>query len=159
MQYKTHQSFASLLTKAADLRKITAKLEQLEQISQVIASKLDTSLVNNCKVSNLRDGTLILSTNSPAWNHKLRFSSLDLLSTLRSDPRWSGLKSIEVLVDYLPQLEGSQSTIITKTRPMSQASAVVITEAADNISCKPLAEVLKRIAKRSTPPSKDVDKL
>ena len=158
MQYKTNQSFSKVLSEDPTLSKLLTKLENLEEINQLIASKLDSSLLNNCKVSNLRDGTLILSTNSPVWNHKLRFQSLDLLSALRADPRWSGLKAIEIRVDYIPQLEHSTSTDLFKPKPLSAASAKTISELADSVAFKPLAAVLKRLSKQM-PPSTDVDTL
>jgi len=155
MQYKTNQTFTSLLSNDPALSKLIAKIKNLDQLNQVISTKLDASLLNNCVVSNLRDGTLILSTNSPAWNHKLRFQSLDLLSSLRADPRWSGLKAIELRVDYIP-LQSNSSSFPTKTTRISSANATLISQLADNISYQPLAAVLKRLA-TLTPPSRDAD--
>lgn len=156
MQYKTNQSFTSLLSKDPALNKLITKIQNLEQLNQVIATKLDASLLNNCVVSNIRDGTLILSTNSPAWNHKLRFQSLDLLSSLRADPRWSGLKAIELRVDYIP-LQSNSSSFATKTIPLSPSNAKLLNDLAGNLDCKPLADAIRRLAKKS--PSMDVDTL
>lgn len=148
MQYKTHKSFASLLAGTPELRNFTAKLDHLNQMNQVISSKLEPSLASHCHVANLRDGTLILATTSPAWNHKLRFSALDLLSTLRADPRWSGLKSIEIRVDYLPNTETASTMKRSKPITLSAASAQLIKQAADNISNPSLAEAMRRLALR-----------
>ncbi len=147
MQYKTHQSFTNLLHQTAELRSFVTKIEQLEQINQIVTSKLDPSLSEHCQVANLRDGILILATTSPAWNHKLRFSSLDLLSSLRSDPRWSGLKSIEIRVDYLPPLDKNDLHRPRTSRHISAASAAVINQTAENITCNKLSDALKRLTR------------
>lgn len=150
MQYKFDHSFAGLLQSNSDLRNFVAKVEHLEQINQIIASKLEPSLANNCRVANLRDGTLILATTSPAWNHKLRFSSLDLLTALRADPRWSGLKSIEIRVDYLPNTQSASPPEPRKRIPISKASVEIIKDAAKNISNHKLATALDRLSKMLT---------
>lgn len=153
MQYKTNYlptiSFTSLLQTSADLQKFTTKLSQLEQLSNFIANYLEPTLASQCKVANLRDGSLILTTTSPAWNHKLRFVSLELLSALRKNPLWSGLKSIEVRVDYLPAMEHDNITDLKKSLCMSPQNAKLIQELAHSISCPTLANALKKLASNS----------
>lgn len=98
-------SFTSLLQSAPNLNKLLAKLAQLEQLNRFIAKYFEATEPNlgkQCRVANLREGILILSTTGPAWKHKLRFATSDLLSALRANPQWSSLKSIEVRIDYIP---------------------------------------------------------
>lgn len=142
MQYKT----LDLLQTVPDLRKFVSKLDQLKQINNFVSSKLEPILARNCRVANLRDGSLILSTTSPAWNHKLRFIALDLLSALRSNPAWSGLKSIEVRVDYLPINEHNTTTNLKKPSLPSVHNAKLMQEIANNITCKKLSESLNKLA-------------
>lgn len=148
MQYKTHKSFTNLLHGVADLSQFVAKVEHLNQINKIVASKLDPILASNCRVANLRDGTLILATTSPAWNHKLRFSSLDILSQLRTDPRWRGLKSIEIRVDYLPNTQSASPGLTKHPITISKANAELIKQTADIVSNKKLSEALKRLSER-----------
>ncbi|HSX20088.1 MAG TPA: DciA family protein [Gammaproteobacteria bacterium] len=147
MQYKT---FSNLLHNVPDLNKFVTKLEQLEQISHFVAAHLEPDLASQCRVANLRDGALILSTTSPAWNHKLRFIALDLLSALRTQPCWSGLKSIEVRVDYLPNYENNTTTNLQKPHSLSQYNAKLIQETANGVTCGKLSQALKRLASRAT---------
>lgn len=148
MKCKTNQSITSLLQNVPDLHKFVGRIEQLKQISEIISSKLEPSLADNCHVANLRDGMLILATTSPVWNHKLRFSTLDLLSTLRSDPRWSGLKSIEVRVDYPPNNTDTSVINPNKPREISAAGAKSLLQAAASINNPQLALAIKRLANR-----------
>lgn len=149
MQYKNHQSLTNLLNSTPELQKLVSKLEHLEQMHHVITSKLDPDLASQCRVANLRDGTLILATTSPAWNHKLRFSALDLLSTLRSDHRWSGLKSIDIRVDYLSQVKTASPTNSKRLKPLSSQASQALTSLAQSISNEKLANSLNKLARRS----------
>lgn len=151
MKCKTNQSITSLLQNVPDLQKFVGRIEQLKQISEIISSKLEPSLADNCHVANLRDGTLILATTSPVWNHKLRFSALDLLSALRSDPRWSGLKSIEVRVDYSATSENTSVINPNKPREISASGARSLLQAAESINNPQLALALVRVARRRHP--------
>ncbi len=146
MQVK-NQSLSNVLQTAPTLRTFVTKLEQLAQINFAIANHLQASMANHCKVANLRDGALVLSTSSPAWHHKLRFSSMEILSLLRRDPRWSGLKSIEVRVDYLPNIESQASNIQQpKTKPISAANRLLIQQTASHLTNHKLAEALRKLA-------------
>ncbi len=143
MQYKT---LSNLFNSAPSLSTFATKLADLEQISQLVAANLEPSLRSQCRVANLRDGTLILSTTSPAWNHKLRFVALDLLSILRSQPAWRGLKAIEVRVDYLPCYGHDTTTNLQQPLSISAYNAKLIEETANNVTCKMLANSLQRLA-------------
>ena len=148
MQYTRHHSFSSLLQTNAMLSDFVTKLEKLTQIQQLVTSKLTPDLQANCCVANLRDGKLILSTTSPTWNHKLRFCSLDLLSALRAEPNWAGLKSIEIRVDYLPQNANDTTPSPKKLKPLSKKAAAIIEETAHRISHDKLAAALIKLAKK-----------
>jgi hypothetical protein len=148
MQYKTHKSFTGLLRSNSLLHNFIARVEDLEAINKLIVSKLEPSLASNCRVANLRDGILILATTSPAWNHKLRFYSLDLLTELRSDPRWSGLKSIEIRVDYLPNTESASPAKLKDKISMSQASGQLLRQLAESVKHPRLANMLQKLGSR-----------
>jgi hypothetical protein len=147
MQYKT-LSFTSLLQSSAEMQNFLGKVDALAQLNTLIASKLEPSLASNCRVANLRDGILILATTSPAWNHKLRFYSVDLLSELRSDPRWSGLKSIEIRVDYLPNTESASAPGSKRGISISKENAELLSQLAETIANPKLAQALKRVSSK-----------
>lgn len=152
MQYKTRYTYravTSLLRTTPDLQKFVDKLEQLEHMNRYLASHLEPGLANNCRVANLRDGSLVLSTTSPAWHHKLRFATMDLLSALRANPLWSGLKSIEVRVDYLPPSHDDTPTNFKTPNPISVQNAKLLRQTATHIRNEKLAEAMTRLAKRS----------
>lgn len=148
MSLTTQQhTLASLVHTNPQFSDFVHKLEQLSQINHVIANKLAPELHAHCQVANLRDGILILSTTSPTWNHKLRFGSADLLSALRREPRWAGLKGIEIRVDYLPQKDNNTTPSSKKPKSISKKAAGVIAETAQNINNQKLAAALIKLAK------------
>lgn len=150
MQYpnytKTYKTLSNLLLDTPELCNFVGKLDVLQQISAHIYSHLEPSLASQCRVANLRDGTLILSTTSPAWNHKLRYSALDILSSLRANPQWSGLKSIEVRVDYLPENESMSSTNLKSRLGISSHNAQLLLDTAQQVSDNKLADALRKLA-------------
>lgn len=146
MQYKT---LFNLFQNTPELCQFVDKLTQLEQINHIVSAQLEPTLASQCCVANIRDGSLILSTKSPAWNHKLRFASIELLSKLRSYPAWSGLKSIEVRIDYLPTTTTPINNKPNKSLCISKANAELLQATAQNISCKNLANSLQRLAEKA----------
>lgn len=142
-------SLTHLLHITPELQNLTHKLAQLEQMNQCLTATLGPTLAEHCRVANLRDGSLILSTTSPAWNHKLRFASLDLLTSLRQNPNWSGLKSIAVRVDYLPtESIKPQMTSLSASMAISAENARLIYQTAQTINCGKLAKSLQNLARR-----------
>lgn len=148
MHYKPNHSLSDLLYSSPSLGGFTSKLEQLQELNQLVASQLEASLQPHCRVANLRDGKLILTTTSPTWNHKLRFCSLDLLSSLRKDPRWAGLTGIEVKVDYLPITNNHTTKISQKPKSISQQAAISLATAAEGIKDQRLADAILQLSRK-----------
>ncbi len=148
MHYKPNQTLSDLLYSSPSLGGFTSKLEQLQELNKLVASQLETSLQPHCRVANLRNGKLILTTTSPTWNHKLRFCSLDLLSSLRKDPRWAGLSSIEVKVDYLPVHSDDTTKTLEKPKPISQQAADSLAIAAQGIKDQRLAAAVLQLSRK-----------
>lgn len=143
-----HRSLANLLQNSQLLRDFVFKLQQLYQINQTVRYKLPPDLQPHCQVANLREGTLILTTTSPTWNHKLRFHRLELLSSLRADPAWAGLKAIELKVEYLPTVNTDVHISSNPAKSLSKAAAKALARTADTISNRRLAEALIKLSKR-----------
>ena len=107
MKYNHYNNFKSiglLLKNSPIMGKLFHKLQQLEQIKQIIPSFLPEVIKNHCNIANLQEGVLTLVTNSPAWKHQLNFLKMDLLEQLRkSSPLLAGLSSISIKIDYLQE--------------------------------------------------------
>ena len=136
------------------------KLEQLQQLQQAISNLLPPTIGNYCKVANLRNGVLVLTTNSPVWKHQLNFLKMDLLEQLRnSNTFWSGIASIVITMDYLMEdlykyqnntkINGLNNQRKIKNFTISNKTAVLVNSIFDQeISYKPLLNKLKQLIEK-----------
>jgi hypothetical protein len=148
MEYKK-TSLANLLTTSPILREIVYKVEQLAKLNQLVLKKLDPTLARHCRVANFRNGILVLTTTSPIWGHQLRFAKTDILSTLRADPEWIGLKSIEAQVR--PDTN-SVADIKKNTLPvpkLSKVAAQFVELTAIEVTSPTLKKALLKLSKRA----------
>lgn len=137
---------------------IIRKTEHLNKLNRLVQSKLDPTLSAHCRVANLRDGILVLTTSSPAFGHLLRFKSIDLLSALRAEPQWCGLKSIQTRVcpehpltlAALPlvQSNAKEQALGSMGPSLSVQSAELLKNTANNIQSPRLRHALLKLASR-----------
>lgn len=144
-------SFNEILSISPILREIVCKVEQLAKLNRQVLNKLEPQLAKHCRVANLKDGILILTTQSPTWGHQLRFASSDLLSALRAEPEWCGLKSIKIHVrpNEIPTLDRVGSTILSGPM-LSPLGASYLQKTAETITDVRLQEALSKLSQRIT---------
>lgn len=140
--------FTDILTRSPTLQSMVNKAESLIKLNQAVLKKLGPNLSPHCRVTNLRDGILILTTPSPAWGHTLRFSELELLSTLRAYPEWCGLKAIQSRVRPL-ETSLRKISVGLPAPFMSKLSAEHIQAIAQQITDPKLQKALQRLSSRS----------
>jgi hypothetical protein len=139
----------SVITNTPVLQSLLCKAEQLVKLNRLVLQKLDPSLRNHCQVTNLKNGILTLSTPSSAFGHQLRFQEMDILSLLRSNPEFCGLKSIHIQVRPNPITEPPSVTEIFPRPTLSLQSASVIIDAAERASSPSLRKALLKLSKRA----------
>lgn len=148
-QHNLHHSLIDILTTSNTLNTLVNKASALNKLNQALLEKLDPALSPHCRVTNLRDGILILTTPSPAWGYKLRFAEMELLSTLRKEPEWCGLKSIQSRVRPLLQ----QDPYLKQQFPapvLSKQSACHLLNTANGIECPKLRQSLLKLSSRGS---------
>lgn len=155
MKYNNIRSFNNLLQNSPTISKLYYKLQQIQQLNNVLTNLLPPLAAQNCCVSNLRDGMLILTTTSPVWNHQINFLKTDLINKLRnSSPDFAGITAIKVKTSYLiEELNNYKNAASTNNKSrkklnISANSAKVIHDIADKaITYQPLANMLKNLCK------------
>lgn len=154
MKYNNIRSFNNLLQNSPTISKLYYKLQQIQQLNNVLTNLLPPLAAQNCCVSNLRDGMLILTTTSPVWNHQINFLKTDLINKLRnSSPDFAGITAIKVKTSYLiEELNNYKNPALNNKSPkklnISANSAKVIRDIADKaITYSPLANILKKLCK------------
>jgi len=77
--------FAQVLERAKELRKLTGHLRNL----------VDEPLVDHIHVSNIRDNTLIIGTDSAVWHTRIKYLADSLLQQMKQIEGLENLKSVE----------------------------------------------------------------
>lgn len=108
---REQSTMVDILSRSPQLSQIVYKVDQLAKLNHSILKKLDPDLSRYCRVANCRDGILILTTDNPSVGHLLRFSKMDLLSSLREDPAFCHLKAIQTRVRPTEPIREVQKTI------------------------------------------------
>lgn len=80
------------------LGQLIHRAEQINQVQQHLKLELGPEFSGHFWVGSYKNGLLSVLVDSASLATKLRFSIPDIRETLRKDPQWSGLKSIEVKV-------------------------------------------------------------
>ncbi len=151
---------SDIFTTSPVLSRFVSKVEQLSKLNRAVLKKLDPTIASHCRVANLRDGILILTTHSPIWGHKLRFQGAELLSALRTEPTFCSIKSIQSQVIPKETRETHSAALQALPKPsMSPISAAVLQDAALDIESPKLKQSMLNLAKWGVkPPSPDINK-
>jgi len=80
-----------------ELRGLLDQLNKIQTLNNTLQAKLNATLANHVRVVNLRNSTLVLAVDSPAWTHKVRFMLPELLSYFRQNG-YPGLANIDLIV-------------------------------------------------------------
>ena len=140
-------SLIDILTTSPTLGEIVNKVEQLAKLNRIVQQKLDPQLKKHCRVANLREGILILSTPSPAFGNLLRFEKISLLTSLRTDPSLCHLKAIEIKVQPPTHaLLMPERPKHTRIPTLSKVSAEFINNTALTIHSSSLRTALLRLS-------------
>lgn len=141
---------AKSLSRLLSSRKNSAHrlLEQgrlLQEMSRWLQQQLPLPLSLHCQVANIRENTLVLAADSPAWSSKLRFFSNNLLIKLKKEQKIM-LQRIDIIV--VPRAAEKTASPRQRTA-ISGSSADLLLQCAENETDPALKSALKRLASRS----------
>lgn len=95
------------------LGKILETSQQIQAIDTQVKAHLPEALRAHCHVCNIKNGQLILATDSAHWLTRLKFEKSELLSQLRQQPGFEYLSGIHCKV--APKL--AEQTVIKPRKP------------------------------------------
>ncbi|TKB51277.1 DUF721 domain-containing protein [Ferrimonas sediminicola] len=124
------------------LRQVQERTESLRQLQQATTDLLGSDLRGRYRVANLRDGVMIIETDSAAWATRLQFMKLQLLQQLRQQG-FPMLTTIEIKVN--PTLSRIERQVTQNLNRLSPQAASQIQELAESIGGS-LGEKLKKLA-------------
>ncbi|WP_090361017.1 DUF721 domain-containing protein [Ferrimonas sediminum] len=125
--------------KLVDVRQRTDTLRRLQQaVTQLVGNELN----GRYRVANVRNGVVIIETDSAAWATRLQFQKMQLLQQLRQQ-NFPMLTTIEIKVN--PGLSRIQRPVAKNTNQLSQQAADQLQELANSVGGS-LGEKLKKLA-------------
>jgi len=143
-------SAVDILSKSPLFCEIVKKVEQLAKLNRVVLQNLAPELSAHCRVANVREGILILSTASSAMGYQLRFTEIELLSALRAIPAWCHLKSIKIQVRPPHNIPTPLSPASLPRPNLSKSTAKILKMTAEDLNPSPLQEALLRLSSRAS---------
>ncbi|HHC73065.1 MAG TPA: DUF721 domain-containing protein [Thiotrichales bacterium] len=114
----------------------------LERLSQRLEPLLPPTLQGHCRVANLRDETLVLAVDSPAWASRVRFLAPALVEELS---RREGLRLSRCRILVMPPHVPRRTH---PARPLSARSRQTLAATAETLPPGPLRQALQRLAGR-----------
>jgi hypothetical protein len=111
----------------------------------VVQTIIEPPLRHHCRVANLRDGNLILITDSPVWATRLRYLLPGLLDNLRQTATWVRIHCIDIKVRLAPDRHEETP----RRRPVLSVQAVaLLRDVAGKCEDESLTAAFLRIAGR-----------
>lgn len=142
----TPKPIAALLKDdGAELGRLLAQMGVLERATRLMRAQLGEPLGSHCVAANIKDGALVVQTDSAAWAAKLRFQVGALLQRLNGTAEFAGLRSVRVRVSpaAVPRPPAARA------RPrISKQAATLLESVAQGTEDEELRAVLLRLSKR-----------
>lgn len=77
---------------------IINQIQFLKQLCQAVRSHLPSPLDQHCRVAAVRQTTVVVHADSPAWATRLRYLAPALAASLRDQPGYSWVRDIKIKV-------------------------------------------------------------
>lgn len=82
---------------SGQIKSLLDQLSKINSLNRLLGHKLNVKLSQHCRVANLRNNTLVIAADSPAWSNKIRSQTPELLASFRQSG-YFGLANIEIIV-------------------------------------------------------------
>ncbi|MEO5702933.1 MAG: DUF721 domain-containing protein [Gammaproteobacteria bacterium] len=138
-----------------ELRRLLARAESLQRASQVLRAHLDAPLAQHCQVANIKDGSVVIHADSPAWAAKLRFHVAGMLEKFNKSHSFGTVRAIRIKVSPLSEARPSARA---ERLVLSQQAAAVLKSAADAVVDPELKKVLLKLSQRQIPATSYISK-
>lgn len=145
MSFPKQRRLGQVLSAAASpVAALAAHASALSELDAKLTAVLDPELGRHCRVAALRDRTLLLAVDTPAWATRLRYH----MSLICEQFRASGIDIDECRAIVVPPSRPEESR--PRQRPkMGPEAAKHLESAAGGVSHGPLAAALRRLARNA----------
>jgi len=126
------------------LNSLLERAQHLQQLTQALRESLDTQLAEHVTVANLREQTVVISTDTPAWLTQLRYQAPTILHLLKTLP---GLEDLQKVQFKIQPASHTPPTGPSRRVFLSTDSAELLKSAALSTEDDELAEALYRLSR------------
>ncbi len=125
------------------LHPLLERAQYLQQLTQALRDSLDEHLAAHVTVANLREQTIVVVTDTPAWLTQLRYQAPTILRLLKTLP---GLQKLQKVQFKIQPVSFSSPTPPSRRANLSVTSAHLLESAASGTEDPELAEALYRLS-------------
>ena len=124
------------------LRQLISRMDKLRSLNARLQQLLPTPLAQHCSVASADQGRLSILVSSPAWATRLRLLHPKIIKAFND----LGIKSVTTQI--LPENQQQARPRVGMRRPrLSQQSARLLIELAENTSDPKLKDALRRLSR------------
>jgi len=141
-KYSRFKSIEKLAEQNSPLSKILDRASKILIHQETVRAALEPSCREHCWLSNYRNGTLYLQTDSSAWGTRLRMQQRAIIQQLKKTAAFTSLHSVKVSIQPSYTTEAAPRT----TKPISAENAQQLLETAEDTEDPALKAALTRLA-------------
>jgi len=138
---KVPDNVASQLQSGEQLPHLVRMLDKQQSLLEDIRAQLPTPLDQHCLHARISGKQLIIHTDSPVWNARLRFHGPQLIRSMQHQaPQLQQLK-INIYIDP------AQNPVKRRRASLSEHNAALILDVADSVADPELQAALRRLSR------------
>ena len=116
---------------------------RLEAMTQSVRTLLPPGLRDHCWVGNIKDGVLVLVTDSGTWAHPLRYMQREVLKQMKAH---HGISARSIKIRVRPVMQAFMPRPGKPLPPLNEDAREALSRAADSVEDPELRETLRRFA-------------
>ncbi len=125
------------------LHSLLERAQYLQQLTQALRDSLNVQLATHVTVANLREQTVVITTDTPAWLTQLRYQAPTILRLLKTLP---GLQKLQKVQFKIQPTSLSSPAPPSRRANLSTNSAHFLENAASGTEDPELAEAFYRLS-------------
>ena len=133
-----------LISPATGLQTILEKAAILQQLTHTLRQSLGEPLSQHVCVANIRNHTLVIAADSPAWITRVRFHSADILKLMRQE---TGLKQLTKVHFKVISSAAQDPGFVSSPNTLSDHAVAVLESSAQRISDTHLKSAVQRLSR------------
>jgi hypothetical protein len=141
------QLLKQVLKGSGRLQPLLERAKFLEALTLRLREAIDPVMAGHICVGNLRDDTVIITADSPAWLSNIRYLAPTLLQILQQQPGLEKLRHIQFKVQ--PENPAAKAQVAPRRARLSTDTAHMLNEAASAIEDQDLSAALQRLSRHA----------